>query len=878
MNRLARILFLVSLISAAGLAMLTFNVHAADTATAEKPRTATSGGGDSATPEPKKPLTDGVATNFDFKKWLADFSEEIRKEKEAGKEPNAIGREIEMAVGERGITEKSGTVVFVGDDRSGRSTIAKAITAKRADLQVWRLKMEALYGLNTKAEQFSIIKDVILNLEKLKADNPGVEHVLLVDNAKALNQGANVEVRPIGALTEAINFHRGIPTWIVADPDTHKAIFFENKPLLRNITVNEVRNAGFDAVVFKLRSIKEGIETKYGVIIKDSEIAEAAKIATRFYSNDPFAAGESLLVHAAHRTMEELRGNTTEAMEATAELVKLKQEKASLMRDLHNDPIGQFEDVPGETKARLEAVDAKILEVEKKTNDLTKPDPSLSAEIQQMRREIQEKKERQDELEGRRRLNPDINTEYNRLEREIEDLTTRMREKQATNQAIQDKGLAPSKRVTLRQVQVLASEWLKIPLSIFSVNVEDALNSIREIKGRVIGQDHIIEQAAITIAAKRQERKRQEANARERKEEFFSKPIWSAMLAGSTGTGKTEIAKQLAKQLGIPESDILRFDMNEFQGEHSVSRLLGAPPGYVGYDAGGALTNGVMEREYRVILFDEIEKAHPKIFEALMNMLDEGHMTDSHGRKVRFGNTIVLFTTNLGQEYTTLNRTQLFLTAKARQESAGDLDTTLEELEKMNERELRLVLFKGDARKKWGTAQAIRVDDMLMTNNHTREAIATIVRNAFKVLAKDYKDFDKVNIRITESALAQIEDSYKVTGGARIVKNAFQKMVTNPLNIMAINLKPGDAVTIDFRDGKFDYIVTTEEDYQKVVTAEKEATRDRRAAIREQIRNNPGEVGRVQREVQLSPEWLKMFDKAIQVKEAVAKALHKFRK
>jgi ATP-dependent Clp protease ATP-binding subunit ClpC len=415
---------------------------------------------------------------------------------------------------------------------------------------------------------------------------------------------------------------------------------------------------------------------------------------------------------------------------------------------------------------------------------------------------------------------------------------------------------------------------LKVPLSVLSVNIEEALNSLNLIKGRVIGQDHIIEAAATSIAAKRQERKRLEDLARKRGEEFFSKPIWSAMLAGSTGTGKTEIAKQIAKQLGIPESDLLRFDMNEYQEKHTISRLIGAPPGYVGYDAGGKLTNAVMEREYRVILFDEIEKAHPDIFTALMTMLDEGHMTDAQGRKVRFGNTIIIFTTNLGQHYTVLNRMQLFALAKERMQ---ELDVTLLELEKMNEMQLRLTLFKGDARARWDHAQVARLDDMLMTNNHTSEAIEQIVRNLFKQLVKDYADFDKVKLFITDAALKQIEDSYKVTTGARGVKDAYKKMVTDPLNILAPKLKEGDVVTIAFTDGKMDYIVTSKEDFERAKSLQSEEITGRRQLIREELHKSSSDVGPKQ-EMASGREAKRLFSTEYQVHDVMVHVLRRFRK
>jgi ATP-dependent Clp protease ATP-binding subunit ClpA len=518
------------------------------------------------------------------------------------------------------------------------------------------------------------------------------------------------------------------------------------------------------------------------------------------------------------------------------------------------------------------------VELRSQETALTKGDSTFAAEIQEMIREQEDKIERREELEERRHRNPQVRQEYNQLDQEISQLTTRIREAQLAQKAIRESGLKPTKVVTLRQVQIVAAAFLKIPLSVLSVNVDEALNSIGLIKNRVFGQDHIIDAAAERIAANREERVLEEAKARKLGKEYFSKPIWSAMFAGSTGTGKTEISKQIAIQLGIPESDLLRFDMNEFQEAHSISRLIGSPPGYVGYDAGGALTNAVMEREYRVILFDEIEKAAPEIFTALMTMLDEGHMTDSQGRKVRFGNTIVLFTTNLGQEYTTLNRTQLFLLAKERMR---ELDVTLEELQKMNERDLRLTLFKGDARKKWGEPQVARIDNMLMTNNHTPERIKEIVRSRFKEMAADWAEFKNKRIFITEAALNHIADSYKVTEGARGVQRAYRKLLSDPLNILSRNVNKGDVITVDLVDGRMDFVVTTGDDFERAKMIPNQETSERRRFIREQILKNPGGVGRANQELKLMASGVKpeqMFNNEFIIRDVMVHVLRRFRK
>jgi ATP-dependent Clp protease ATP-binding subunit ClpC len=258
-----------------------------------------------------------------------------------------------------------------------------------------------------------------------------------------------------------------------------------------------------------------------------------------------------------------------------------------------------------------------------------------------------------------------------------------------------------------------------------------------------------------------------------------------------------------------------------------------------------------------------------------MTMLDEGHMTDAQGRKVRFGNTIIIFTTNLGQQYTVLNRAQLFSLAKERMQ---ELDVTLAELEKMNEMQLRLTLFKGDARARWDHAQVARLDDMLMTNNHTSEAIEQIVRNLFKQLVNDYADFDKVKLVITDAALKQVEDSYKVTTGARGVKDAYKKMVTDPLNILAPKLKEGDVVTIAYTDGKMDYIVTSKEDFERAKSLQGEEPTERRRLIREELHKSSSDAEPKQEITASGRDAKRLFNTEYQVHDVMVHVLRRFRK
>jgi len=294
--------------------------------------------------------------------------------------------------------------------------------------------------------------------------------------------------------------------------------------------------------------------------------------------------------------------------------------------------------------------------------------------------------------------------------------------------------------------------------------MEKLLKMDDRLAARVIGQPQAI--AAVANAVRRARAGLQDPN----------RPIGSFIFLGLTGVGKTELARALAEFLFDDETHMVRLDMSEYMEKHSVARLIGAPPGYVGYDEGGQLTEAVRRRPYSVVLFDEIEKAHPDVFNVLLQMLDDGRLTDGHGRTVSFRNTVVLMTSNIGSQHI---------------QAAADLDDP--ELKRNIEAAMRAA-FKPEFLN--------RIDDTIIFRRLGREHLEQIVRIQLTRLRKLLAD-QKLELTLSEAALGLlIQEGYDPTYGARPLKRAIQRLVQDPLakSILAGQFKPGDTIYVD-RDG-----------------------------------------------------------------------------
>jgi ATP-dependent Clp protease ATP-binding subunit ClpB len=490
-----------------------------------------------------------------------------------------------------------------------------------------------------------------------------------------------------------------------------------------------------------LRGLKEKFEIHHGVRIQDNALIACATLSNRYIS-DRFLPDKAidLMDEAAARIRTEIDSMPTELDTISRKIMQLEIEKQALSK----------EDDKG-SKARLEAI-------EKELADLHADNDALRAKWENEKNGIQGLKDKKKELEDLRHEIETAERNYDleklaklkygdlpALEKELEEL------KEKVNQNQEEKLL--KEEVGEEEIREVISDWTGIPASRLAETEREKLLNLKDIlHKRVIGQDEGIN--AVTEAILR-------ARAGLKNE---NRPIGSFIFLGPTGVGKTELAKTLCETLFDTEKNLIRIDMSEYMEKHSVSRLVGAPPGYVGYDEGGQLTEAVRRKPYSVVLFDEIEKAHPDVFNLLLQLLDDGRLTDNQGRTVDFKNTVIIMTSNLPQDQ---------LHSFFRPEFLN------------------------------------RIDDIVVFQSLTQDEIEKIVGLTMESLAKRLKDRD-IEIEMTPAAIHLIaQESYDEVYGARPVKRYVQKNVENEIAELIIRgeLSEGQKVCVDDVNNKLNFTV-----------------------------------------------------------------------
>jgi ATP-dependent Clp protease ATP-binding subunit ClpB len=505
-----------------------------------------------------------------------------------------------------------------------------------------------------------------------------------------------------------------------------------------------------------LRGLKERYEVHHGVRITDPAIVAAATLSNR-YIGDRFLPDKAidLIDEAASRLRIEIDSLPQEIDEVERRIVQLEIERQALSRET---------DV--ESRDRLQRLDQELAELRERSSGMKAQWQSEKAAIQVMR----EKKERLDELKvelDRASRTGDLNRaaeiQYGsipQLQKEIEDDGRRLEELQKTSRFLKEE-------VDVDDIAEVVARWTGIPVSRMVQSERERLAHLdRHLNERVIGQPEATE--AVANAVRRSRAGMQDPN----------RPIGSFIFLGPTGVGKTETARALAEFLFDDEEAMVRIDMSEYMEKHAVSRLIGAPPGYVGYEEGGQLTEAVRRRPYSVVLFDEIEKAHPDVFNVLLQILDDGRVTDSQGRTVNFRNSVIIMTSNIGSP--------LIL------ERAADLaePATAPLVENAVLAELR---------RHFRPEFLNRVDDVIVFRPLGKPELTTIVDLQLRRLERLLAD-RKLGLRVTDAAKAFIaEEGYDPAYGARPLKRAIQRLVQNPLalHVLEGEFVDGDTVVVD---------------------------------------------------------------------------------
>jgi ATP-dependent Clp protease ATP-binding subunit ClpB len=501
-----------------------------------------------------------------------------------------------------------------------------------------------------------------------------------------------------------------------------------------------------------LRGLKEKYEAHHGVRINDGAIVAAATLSNR-YITDRFLPDKAidLIDEAAARLKMQVDSKPEELDSIDREVVRLKIEQEALKK----------ESDPG-SKERLKKLEIELIALEKQSADLTSRWKSekdklagaakLKTELDALRVELANA-QRKGEYQKAGEL------AYGRipeLEKKLKDVEDKSRN-----------GAVVEEAVTANHVAHVVSRWTGIPVDrMLEGEREKLLKMEEQIGKRVVGQAEAVK--SVSTAVRRARAGLQDPN----------RPIGSFMFLGPTGVGKTELTKALAEFLFDDEAALIRIDMSEYMEKHSVARLIGAPPGYVGYDEGGALTEAVRRRPYQVVLFDEIEKAHPDVFNVLLQVLDDGRLTDGQGRTVDFRNTLIVMTSNLGAEY---------LVAQA---EGQDTEAVREEV-------------MAEVRARFRPEFLNRVDEIILFHRLKRENMGSIVDIQIKRLAKLLEE-RKIVIALDAKARDWLaEKGYDPAYGARPLKRAIQKAVQDPLAelILSGKVKDGERVAISANKG-----------------------------------------------------------------------------
>jgi ATP-dependent Clp protease ATP-binding subunit ClpB len=694
-------------------------------------------------------------------KYAMDLTERARK----GKLDPVIGRDDEIRRAIQVLSRRTkNNPVLIGEPGVGKTAIVEGLAQRIVSGDVPEtLKNKKLVGLDLGAmlagakyrgEFEDRLKAVIKEIEKSDG-----QIILFIDELHTL-VGAGASEGAIDAsnmLKPALA--RGMLRCVGATTlNEYQKYIEKDKALERRFQQVYVGEPNVEDTIAILRGLKEKYEVHHGVRITDSAIVAAATLSNR-YITDRFLPDKAidLIDEAASRLRIEIDSLPQDIDILEREILQLEIERQALSRETDK-----------KAKDRLADIEKRIADLKEKSGGMKAKWQSEKDEIEKMRGAKEQLEQARMHLEQARQagdLNRAAELQYGTiptLEKQLDDEQKRLAE-------LQKDGVFLKEEVDEADVAQVVAKWTGVPVSkMLEGEMQKLVRMEENLRRRVIGQDEALEAVANAV-------RRARAGLGDP-----HRPIGSFIFLGPTGVGKTETAKALAEFMFDDERALVRLDMSEYMEKHAVARMIGAPPGYVGYDEGGQLTESVRRRPYSVVLFDEIEKAHPDVFNVLLQILDDGRLTDSKGRVVDFKNTVLIMTSNLGSREI---------------QNAGLVDTPIKE-----------IVFDV-LRSAFKPEFLNRIDDIVVFLQLTRDQIAQIIEVQLEKLRRNLAERG-ITIMLDESAKdLLVEQGYDPSFGARPLKRAIQTSIQNPLALKLLNgeVVSGQSLRVSAEDGEIKF-------------------------------------------------------------------------
>ncbi len=683
---------------------------------------------------------------------LEKYGRDITADAKAGKIDPVIGRDEEIRSITRVLSRKTkNNPVLIGEPGVGKTAIVEGLALRiikgdvpssLKDKTVWELDMASLVaGAKYRGEFEERLKNVLNEIKKSEGDI-----IMFIDEIHMIvGTGRTEGAMDTSNILKPMLARGEIHVIGATTLNEYRQYIEKDGALERRFQKIKVEEPNVEDTITILRGLKERFEIHHGVTIQDKALIAAATLSNR-YITDRYLPDKAIdLVDEACATIRvQMDSVPFELDNLTHRIMRLEIERQAIKKE--KDEI---------SKKRREDIDKNLITMKQKEQELTEAwnkEKNLNENIKKKKKEIEEARFKLDQAENKYDLEQAAILRHGtipKLEKELEELNNT------------EKNKILSDTVTENDIAKIIAKWTNIPVAKLVSSEKEKLLSLEDnMKKRVMGQDEALELVSDAVIKSRSGIKDP------------NRPIASFLFLGPTGVGKTEVARTLAYELFDDERHMVRIDMSEYMEKFSVSRLIGSPPGYVGYEEGGQLTEAVRRNPYSIVLFDEVEKAHPEVLNLLLQILDDGRVTDSNGRTVDFKNTIIIMTSNLGSEHIL----------------DGNTDLVMKEV-----------------REHFRPEFINRIDEIIVFNPLTKDAIGHILDKIIAEIENRLKDVD-LKINLTDKARTQlINDGYDINYGARPLKRLVSRTIETMLSkkIIAGQVKPGDTVTIDYQDNNY---------------------------------------------------------------------------